>query len=148
MCIRDRPSAIISATPVASNGQPQGAHQGCTSDICHAQKGAAPANANAQHNTITRTTFMRHKGVPPQGMLKDRLAMPRYQSNWELACTIAMAKAGWVQHPIHQQAKNACPQSISQSTRAKPQGLAPSSNQPFSATKMGWLVLPIVLWRH
>ena len=44
--------------------------------------------------------------------------------------------------------KNACPQSISQSTRAKPQGLAPNNNQPFSTTKMGWLVLPIVLWRH
>ena len=33
--------------------------------------------------------------------------------------------------------KPACPHSISQSTRSKPQGLAPSMNQPLSTTKWG-----------
>ena len=62
-------------------------------------------------------------------------------------------------HPCHAQgrlgatpkpatSKMHAPQCISQATRVNPQGLPPSIDQPFSTTKMGWLVLPIVLWRH
>ena len=98
---------------MASNGQPQGHTKGAPVPLAMHTKEQPPANANAHHNTITRATSMVHKAVPPQGMLKDRLAMPRYQSNWELACTIAMAKAGWVQHPIHQQANMHAPKAFS-----------------------------------
>ena len=107
-----------------------------------------PANAYAQHNRVTRATAMGHKGAPPQGMLTDMLVMPRCPSHWQRACTLAMPKAGWVHHQSQQQATMYAPQCISQATRANPQGLPPSISQPFSTTNMGWLVLPIVLWRH
>ena len=112
------------------------------------KKEQPPANAYAHHNTITKAIFMGHKGVPAQGMLKDRLVMSRYHSHWQCACSIAMPKAGWVQHQSQQQAKCMHPNAFLKQPGPTPQGLPPSIDQPFSTTNMGWLVLPIVLWRH
>ena len=44
--------------------------------------------------------------------------------------------------------QNTCPQSISSTNQGQAPWASTNSNQPFSTTKMGWLVLPIVHWRH
>ena len=90
---------------------------------------------------------MWHKGVPAQGMLKDRLGMPRYHSHWQWACTIAMAKAGWVQHQSQHQSKHMPPEHFLNQPGSIHMGF-PQQEPAILNHKMGWLVLPIVLWRH
>ena len=81
-----------------------------------------PANAYAQHNRVTRATGMGHKGVPPQGMIKDMLVMPRCPSHWQISCILAMPKAGWVQHQSQQQAKCLHPNAFLKQPGSTPRG--------------------------
>ena len=124
------------------------AHQGCTSAIVNAQKGAASSQCqcSSQHHHqgnfhgaqgSTTTRHAQRQASHAQVPIQLEMSMHHCHGQGRLGAT-----------PKPSASKNACPQSISQSTRAKPQGLAPNINQPFSTTKMGWLVLPIVLWRH
>ena len=131
--------------PMAS---PKGHTRGAPVAVAMHTNEQPPANAYAHHNTITKAIF---HGA--QGCTSTRHAQ-RQACHVQVPFPLAMSM-----HPCHAQGRLGAtpkpatsnmhaPQCISQATRVNPQGLPPSIDQPFSTTKMGWLVLPIVLWRH
>ena len=124
------------------------AHQGCTSAIGNAHKGAASSQCqcSSQHHHqgnfhgaqgSTTTRHAQRQASHAQVPIQLGISMHHCHGQGRLGAT-----------PNPSASKHACPQSILNQPGPNPRGLPPAVISHSQPQKWGCLDLPIVLWRH